>query len=164
MKRIKWCVLLALSAGLGVACGGSDDKGENEGPVGGSGGGQGAGGAEPAPEGSVPCGSQNCVTPEGVTGEPCCKDQFASKCGVMSQSFMGMACGNPPKPVDPSCTDTFMRGPVTLGACCTDTGVCGVDTSTFGGDCSDWASFAEQAMGFGMITVEIPPEKTCTGS
>lgn len=123
----------------GFACGddeGSDTTGASRGDAGAStteAGGRtatrdGAGSSSVAPGGmsSVACGSKTCTAPGGGFAMACCVDAETETCGT---SFMGAGC-SVPDPGDTRCPSVMSL--VTLPACCTDDGMCGINAAMFG--------------------------------
>ena len=119
-------VTFPMMALLFAGCGGSDAKSSAAPSTGGSANSTGGQTSTPVDAGSgVGCGSKLCTTPAGVTGAPCCKDAFASTCGVIVRG----ACSDPPPPAAPGCP-SIITPMVTLGGCCTATNQCGIDESS----------------------------------
>ncbi len=145
-RRVLWMAWL-LGAALSFGCGGddggsSDDDDDNQGAgQGGDDGESGSGGGAVPGEG-IACGTTRCVTPDNATGDACCYDNFASKCG-MRGGFGSSAC------VEIVETDTrcpnVMLGPITLASCCTGDNMCGVTSPPpFGNGACTELSVAEQ--------------------
>ncbi len=84
-----------------AALGGIDFPGLTPPSIQGSGGSAGSsgppeGGTSGVPAGSVPCGSKLCVGGAGSTGAPCCRDPFASQCGVVAVNGSCTSAPSPP--------------------------------------------------------------------
>jgi hypothetical protein len=149
--RVGYAVALA---GWLVACGGDDgsssnaDRTENAGSGGSTG------------EEGVGCGSTRCTLPDGQSGEPCCLDQFAGKCGVKT----GNGTCHPGVQTDDRCPvpDLELKLPsngsimAPLG-CCTSDNECGVD---FGVGCQ---SRTVLCSGIGLDQVDKLKRQTCDG-
>ena len=145
-RRVLWMAWL-LGAALSFGCGGddgggSDDDDDNQGESGqgGDDGESGSGGGPVGGEG-IACGTTRCVMPENATGDACCYDNFASKCG-MRGGIGASAC------VEIVETDTrcpnVMLGPITLASCCTTGNMCGITAPLFGNNECTELSVAEQ--------------------
>jgi hypothetical protein len=167
------CVAALFASFAPIAC--SSDTGEKG--NGGAGGkatmDEGTGGA---PAGSVPCGTKNCVAPEGSTAMPCCIAPLDSKCGVIG-GFTN-TCGAAPPPVPKECPMLpSIGGFLQLTGCCTAGGECGIDETMLGMGCINYADamalVAMFTMGRGQggmggmgggfnFNVMLPAEQSCT--
>jgi hypothetical protein len=132
MKRSS-VVFAFVTMGLLAACGGDDSSTKDSGKKTSSQEKAGSG----SEEGGVGCGKSTCKLPKGVTGEPCCRDNFMGTCGIKN----GASCRELPK-VDDRCPvpELMFRAPMGMGmmgmtmayGCCTSGGECGID---FGSGC-----------------------------
>jgi hypothetical protein len=139
--------LAIVTIALGVSCSSDSNEANNgAGAAGGAGGSSGSsgaagsgGGAEDA--GGVACGNERCMS-DG-TGEGCCLDQFASKCGIRR----GSSCQEPPPPVDPRCPSVAVPVIGMLSSCCTPSGDCGINAPAGfgGGGCTELGEAQRQA-------------------
>ena len=146
MLRPVICLMVTfpMTALLFAGCGGSDAKSPAGPSTGGSSSSTGGQTSTPFDAGSgVGCGSKICTTPTGVTGAPCCKDAFASTCGVIQRG----ACADPPPPAVPGCP-SIATGMFNLPGCCTAANMCGIDQSSFGGTCLELGAAKQQAAMF----------------
>ena len=86
----------------------------------------------------MPCGSTNCVVPEGSTAMPCCKSAFESQCGQTSP-IPGGGCVDLP-PATPKGCNALPNIPLfPLVPCCTAKAECGIDLSMFQAGCLNYA-------------------------
>lgn len=155
MKRSRVGFAIAL-ASLLAACGGDDkDSGTKKDP-------QEKAGSGGSDKGTLSCGATKCKLPEGVTGDLCCKDQFAGLCGVMA----GGNCREIPKTDDrcppPELNVMFpmprgSNGGMSVFGCCTSNDECGID---FGAGCQPRTT-ACQVVGPDQVD-KIKPQK-CGG-
>jgi hypothetical protein len=154
MKRSSVGFAMALAALL-AACGG-DDSGKTDDA-------QGKAGSSGGPKkGEVPCGSATCKVPSGVTGEACCKDQFAAACGIKPTATG--TCRELPK-TDERCPvpDIMVSMPgggnaaMSTYGCCTANNECGID---FGAGCQS-RTFACMVIGADQVD-KVKPQ-TCDG-
>jgi hypothetical protein len=139
---------LLLLASLGVSCGGDDGGGdENEGGRGNNAGNSGGGMIEGD---GIPCGTKRCTMPEDSMVEPCCRDAFASECG-MRGGFGGDACVAIVA-MDARCP-AVMTGPIMLPSCCDEaTNMCGINAEMFGmPGCIELGMAAQRAMDMAMM-------------
>jgi hypothetical protein len=143
---------LLLGAALSFGCGGddgggSDDDDDNQGESGqgGDDGESGSGGGPIGGEG-IPCGTTRCETPENATGEACCYDNFASKCG-MRGGIGNSACVEIVE-TDTRCPNVMLGGQITLASCCTADNQCGITPPPpFGnGQCTELSVAEQMAM------------------
>jgi hypothetical protein len=100
----------------------------------------------------------NCLPPEGTDFMPCCKDPFASACGVVS----GNTCADVPKAPPKGCPVLPPVMGLTFSACCTMDGQCGVDLTMLGMGCLDLASALVLAMQMGQNISNPPAPAACT--
>lgn len=129
MKRssvVSAFVMMSLLA----ACGGDDSDTKDTGKKSGS---QEKAGSGAEKDGRA-CGSKTCTLPKGLSGEPCCRDEFSATCGVKSTPTG--TCREVPK-VDERCPvpELMVRPPMgAMGTaaygCCTSSGECGIDFGT----------------------------------
>lgn len=146
MQRRVLCLMLTLATAVPLASGcGSDSKNAAAtSSTGGSSGSTGGKAGVSADAGAgVPCGQKKCTPPPGVTAAVCCKDAFASTCGVQ----VGTACNDTPPPSTSGCPKVN-AGSFTLNGCCTSTNQCGLDQSMFGGTCLELGAAKQQAAAF----------------
>lgn len=145
MQRRALCLMLTLATAVPLFSGcGSDSK--NAGSTGSTGGTSGSAGGQTGSTDAgagVPCGQGKCVAPPGVTAAVCCKDAFASTCGVQ----VGTACNATPPPSTSGCPK-INAGSFVLNGCCTATNQCGIDQSMFGGTCVELGAAKQQAEAF----------------
>jgi hypothetical protein len=149
---------------LCMACG-SDSPAANSGNTAGSK--AGAGGASGSGSG-VPCGAGRCKTPEGFTGEVCCRDIFSGSCG---EKTMLNDCQPFPPQTAPNCPDGTLVQSVgamlARGCCVANSNQCGLDLTGFGAYCSPLADadiFLQTAPDAGAATTLIPPPTNCDGT
>jgi hypothetical protein len=107
-----------------AACGGDDgaESGTKADPV------EQVAGSSAEP-GTVVCGAKSCKLPDGVTGEICCRDEFAGVCGLKD----GATCSALPE-MDERCPVPDIELPTRPGmtipkpyGCCTSDNECGLD-------------------------------------
>jgi hypothetical protein len=150
------CAMMVTIASLTTAaCGSDSGTGTSNDKSKSTGGQTGAGGA---PAGSVGCGMNNCLPPEGSDLTPCCKDAFASLCGVLN----GTTCADAPKPPPMGCPTLAPFMGITFAACCTMDGQCGIDLTMFGQGCVDIATALQMAQAMGQTITNPPAPASCT--
>lgn len=176
----RWMVALMFVGAIAVGCGDDDDSGNKNGdggPVATDGGGTdagdsgapgtggrsgGTGGTMTAP--SVKCGSTSCMSataglniPGLAAGAPCCADDDKGQCGMM----MGGVC-MPPPPVDPSCPSISIPILGSMGSCCANNGMCGLDGSILGMGCVDY-EMVTKSLGILGGVITLPKAQKCGG-